>query len=135
MNTFSPGRTTATASAAETWRSRHSDAPPTDMPGAQDTPSALVRPAPRRVSQRGTRSRFELALDTEPRELDVPVDLAAALSADKVAGDAFSKLSYSARKRHVLSVAGAETPGTRQRRLPRFSTSSTELGIAPPAEI
>ncbi|HLY50437.1 MAG TPA: YdeI/OmpD-associated family protein [Solirubrobacteraceae bacterium] len=70
----------------------------------------------------GDEVEVELALDTAPRELDVPADLATALSADQVANDAFSKLSYSARKRHVLSVAGAKTPETRQRRVAKVLT-------------
>ena len=58
-----------------------------------------------------------LELDDAPRVLDIPADLADALKADKFAEEAFSQLSYSNRKRHVLSVEGAKTPETRQRRL------------------
>jgi len=56
-------------------------------------------------------------LDTEPRTVDVPPDLAAALAEDPVAGDAFARLSYSHQRAHVLSIEGAKKPETRQRRV------------------
>jgi hypothetical protein len=59
----------------------------------------------------------ELELDTAPRELSVPRDLADALDADPDARRTFDGLSYSNRQWHVLSVEGAKTPETRQRRL------------------
>ncbi len=59
----------------------------------------------------------DLELDTAPRELVVPDDLAAALAADPAAHAAFEALSYSNRRRHVLSVDGAKTDATRQRRI------------------
>jgi hypothetical protein len=59
----------------------------------------------------------ELALDTAPREVDVPPDLAAALDAEPVARATFDALSYSNRSWHVLQVAGAKTDETRQRRI------------------
>jgi hypothetical protein len=58
-----------------------------------------------------------LALDTAPREVEVPEDLAAALSADPAAKASFEALSYSNKRRHVLSVEGAKTAETRQRRV------------------
>jgi hypothetical protein len=58
-----------------------------------------------------------LELDTEPREVAVPQDLAAALAADPTAAAAFERLSYSNRLRHVLGVEGAKTAETRQRRI------------------
>ena len=59
----------------------------------------------------------ELALDTEPREVAVPDDLAAALADDPQAGAAFAALPYSHRQRHVLAVEGAKAAETRQRRV------------------
>ena len=59
----------------------------------------------------------ELALDTAPREVDVPPDLAAALRAAPTAQGAFDALSYSNRRRYVLSVDGAKSAETRQRRI------------------
>jgi hypothetical protein len=58
-----------------------------------------------------------LELDTAPREVTVPGDLAAALAADPAAAAAFAALSYSGQLRHVLSVEGAKTDATRQRRV------------------
>jgi Bacteriocin-protection, YdeI or OmpD-Associated/Domain of unknown function (DUF1905) len=60
---------------------------------------------------------IELVLDTEPREVAVPPDLAAALEKDGDAQRVFNTLSYSAKQRHVLSVEGAKSPETRQRRI------------------
>jgi Domain of unknown function (DUF1905)/Bacteriocin-protection, YdeI or OmpD-Associated len=58
-----------------------------------------------------------LALDTEPREVDVPADLTAALAADPAAGAAFARLSYTHRKEHVRAIEAAKAPETRQRRI------------------
>jgi hypothetical protein len=58
-----------------------------------------------------------LELDTEPRDVVVPADLALALAADPAAATAFEKLSYSNRRRHVLGVEDAKTDETRQRRI------------------
>lgn len=65
----------------------------------------------------GERVAVELALDSEPREVAVPPDLAAALAADPAAGAAFAALSYSNQRRHVLAVEGAKSPETRRRRI------------------
>ena len=59
----------------------------------------------------------ELALDTEPRTVDVPADLRAALDRSPAAAGAWDKLSYSARKAHVNAVLGAKAAETRDRRV------------------
>jgi hypothetical protein len=59
----------------------------------------------------------ELALDTAPREVVVPPDLGTALDAEPAARATFDKLSYSNKSWHVLSVEGAKTPETRDRRI------------------
>jgi len=59
----------------------------------------------------------ELELDSEPREVAVPEDLRDALDGDDAAREAFERLSYSHRRRHVLAIEGAKTPETRQRRV------------------
>jgi uncharacterized protein YdeI (YjbR/CyaY-like superfamily) len=59
----------------------------------------------------------ELELDTEPREVVVPADLAAGLDADAAARAAFDRLTYSNKRRIVMSIDGAKTPETRQRRI------------------
>ena len=58
-----------------------------------------------------------LELDTEPREVTVPEDLAAALDADPAAQRTWDGLSYSNRRFHVESIEGARTDETRQRRI------------------
>lgn len=59
----------------------------------------------------------EIALDSEPREVSVPSDFAAALDVDAAARRFFDGLSYSNKRRFVLSVEEAKTPETRQRRI------------------
>ncbi|MEO8451703.1 MAG: YdeI/OmpD-associated family protein [Gemmatimonadota bacterium] len=59
----------------------------------------------------------ELELDTAPREVTVPPDLAKALARDPKAKRFFESLSYSNQLRHVLSIEGAKTAETRQRRI------------------
>jgi hypothetical protein len=65
----------------------------------------------------GDKIEVELALDTAPREITVPEDLAAALAKDKVARAAFEKLSYSHKRQHVLAIEGAKAADTRARRV------------------
>lgn len=64
----------------------------------------------------------ELALDTEPRDVEVPDDLAAALAAAGVR-EAFDRLAPSRRKAHVTSVATAKAEDTRARRVAAVVTS------------
>jgi hypothetical protein len=59
----------------------------------------------------------EIDLDTEPREVTVPPEFAAALAADEAARRAFQKLSYSRQQRYVLGITSAKTAETRQRRI------------------
>ena len=59
----------------------------------------------------------DLEVDTAPREVAVPADFAAALDADQAARRTFDALSYSNRSWHVLSIEGAKTDETRQRRI------------------
>ena len=58
----------------------------------------------------------ELTLDTAPRTVEVPDDLAAALRGGD-AQAAFDALAPSARKAHVTNVEAAKAPDTRQRRI------------------
>ena len=59
----------------------------------------------------------ELELDTAPREVEVPVDLAAALEADPDAKRTWDGLSYSNRRFHAELIEGAKTDETRERRI------------------
>jgi len=65
----------------------------------------------------GDEVEVELELDTAPREVTVPADLEAALAGEPAARAFFDTLSYSHRRWFVLSIEGARTPETRQRRL------------------
>jgi hypothetical protein len=59
----------------------------------------------------------EVALDTAPREVEVPADFATVLKKKPAARKAFEALSYSNQRRHVLSIDGAKTAETRERRI------------------
>ena len=65
----------------------------------------------------GDEVEVSLELDTAPRELVVTDDFAAALDAAPQARTAFDALSYSNRRRYVLSIDEAKTSETRQRRI------------------
>ncbi|HEY6697473.1 MAG TPA: YdeI/OmpD-associated family protein [Acidimicrobiales bacterium] len=58
-----------------------------------------------------------VALDGEPRVVEVPADLAEALADDTTAQAAFDKLSYTHRREYVDWVAEAKRPATRARRV------------------
>jgi hypothetical protein len=59
----------------------------------------------------------EVELDTQPREVTVPADLAAALSDDPKARQFFDGLSYSQKQGYVLPIEQAKTVETRERRI------------------
>ena len=65
----------------------------------------------------GDAVEVDLEPDTAPREVTVPPDFAAALDQDEDAKRVFSGLSYSKKQWHVLSIEGARTADTRQRRI------------------
>jgi len=64
----------------------------------------------------GDEIEVDLALDTEPRIVEIPDDLGSALNAAALM-DAFRELSYSNQRAHVLSVEGAKAAETRARRV------------------
>ena len=65
----------------------------------------------------GDKVEITLELDTEPRTVVVPEDLAAALSKKRGAKAKFDALSYSVRKEHVRQVESAKAQETRDRRI------------------
>ena len=65
----------------------------------------------------GDEVEVELELDTEPRELTIPEDFAAALAQAEDAKQFFESLSYSNQRRYVLQIEGAKAAETRQRRI------------------
>lgn len=67
--------------------------------------------------QAGDRINVTLELDSSPRTVDVPDDLAAALAAQPGARDRFDALSFTMRKEHVRQVETAKAAETRTRRI------------------
>jgi len=65
----------------------------------------------------GDEIEVDIVLDTEPRAVDVPDDLAAALAARPGLRAAFDASSPSRRKEFVRQVMDAKTAETRQRRI------------------
>ena len=68
----------------------------------------------------GETVEITLELDTQPRMVDVPDDLAAALVERPGLRAAFDALSYTARKEHVRQVITAKAAETRQRRIAKI---------------
>jgi hypothetical protein len=65
----------------------------------------------------GDKVNVTLELDTAPRVLEVPQDFLSALKADAVAKTFFEGLSYSNKRRFVLSIEEAKSAETRARRI------------------
>ena len=59
----------------------------------------------------------ELELDTEPREVTVPLDLAKALTGDAEARRFFDTLTHSQKQWYVLPIEQAKAADTRERRV------------------
>ena len=68
----------------------------------------------------------EVELDTAPREVVVPPDFQAALDAAPDARSAFERLSYSNKRQHTLSIEGAKSAETRQRRIEKSISTLRE---------
>jgi len=69
--------------------------------------------------QAGDTLEITLELDTEPRTVEVPEDLAAALDTRGVR-EKFDALAYSVRKEHVRQVTTAKAEETRKRRIEKI---------------
>ena len=67
----------------------------------------------------GDQVDVDIELDTAARTVTVPADFAAAIDEDPKARATFDGLSYSNKSWHVLSIDGAKTDETRQRRIAR----------------
>ena len=61
----------------------------------------------------------EIVLDSEPRLVSLPQDLAAALERDPAARRTFDALSYSNKRRLVEPITAAKAAETRERRIAR----------------
>jgi hypothetical protein len=60
---------------------------------------------------------IDLEVDTEPREVPVPVDFAAALERDARAKKTFDALSYSNKRRLLIPIHEIKSTETRERRI------------------
>lgn len=65
----------------------------------------------------GDTVELDVELDSAPRTVEVPDDLAVALAGEPAAKAAFDALSYSQQRQHVLAVESAKKPETRTRRI------------------
>ncbi|WP_028935145.1 YdeI/OmpD-associated family protein [Pseudonocardia spinosispora] len=66
----------------------------------------------------------DIELDTEPRTVTVPDDLAEALASEG-AREAFDALSYTKRRERVTSISEAKTEATRSRRIRKIVAELT----------
>lgn len=78
----------------------------------------------------GDRVEVTLDLDTEPRTVDVPDDLAAALAVLPGAREAFDRLAFTYRKEHVRSVIEAKQAATRERRIAAIVSKMSKKSAA-----
>ncbi len=62
----------------------------------------------------------KVELDSEPREVDLPADLAAAFAKSKKAASAFEALPFGLKRKHVTHIEDAKAPATRQRRIDKL---------------
>ena len=67
--------------------------------------------------KRGDRITVELELDTAPRVIEPPPDLARALARNKQAAAAWNKLSYTNKREMATAITEAKKPETRERRV------------------
>ena len=74
----------------------------------------------------GDKVEVTLELDVEPRTVDVPEDLAAALSNKPGARAAFDALAFSKRKEFARQVNDAKTQETRERRIAKIVAQLSE---------
>jgi Domain of unknown function (DUF1905)/Bacteriocin-protection, YdeI or OmpD-Associated len=73
--------------------------------------------------EEGAEIEVTLELDTEPREVDEPADLKAALDATPTVRAAFDRLPFGLRRKHVNDIEAAKTGQTRERRIERLVES------------
>jgi hypothetical protein len=71
----------------------------------------------------GDEVAVDVEVDTAPRTVEVPADLAAALDADPDVRRRFDGLPFTHRKEHVRSVVDAKAEATRLRRIEKVLTA------------
>src|SRR5262245_30124126 len=72
----------------------------------------------------------DLELDTAPRVVAQPPDLAKALQKTAGAKAAFERLPFGLKRKHVATIDEAKTPETRQRRIAKLVASMSERSRA-----
>lgn len=70
----------------------------------------------------GDTVEVDLELDTQPRVVDVPEDLAAAMETEPEAKAFYESLNYSSQRRCVEPISDAKTAETRARRIAKVVT-------------
>ncbi len=68
----------------------------------------------------GNDVEVDLELDTEPRVVPEPPDLATALNDDPQARAAFDRLPYGLKRKHVVAIEQAKDSEVRQRRIAKL---------------
>jgi Bacteriocin-protection, YdeI or OmpD-Associated/Domain of unknown function (DUF1905) len=81
----------------------------------------------------GDRAEFELTLDTEPREVEVPKELAAAFEGDPAARSVFEALSYTHRREYARWIGDAKREETRAKRVDQ-ALEMLHAGVRTPDE-
>jgi len=79
---------------------------------------------------KGTMVTVDLRLDTAPRVVGQPPDLAEALRHHPAARAALDRLPFGLKRKHVGTIDSAKTPETRQRRIAKLVTSMSEKARA-----
>ena len=72
---------------------------------------------------------IDLELDTEPREVSIPADFAAALARDARARRTFEAMSYSNKRRLLIPIEDIKSPEARERRIAKTVAMLSE-GLA-----
>jgi len=70
----------------------------------------------------------DLQLDREPREIDLPSDLANALNQASAARAAFDRLAFGLKRKHVVEIQNAKSVDVRRRRIDKLVASLTPSG-------
>ncbi len=78
---------------------------------------------------------LEIELDTAPREVAVPPDLAAALDGDAAADKRFAALSYTNQRRLVIAIEALKGEAARQRRVEKTVAALHEEAHASQANL
>jgi hypothetical protein len=100
-----------------TWRSRVAS-----MGGRLIVGISAANRAASRIAE-GDIVEIDLKLDTEPRVVSEPPDLAKALNDDPAARAAFDRLPYGLKRRHVAGTEEAKAAEVRQRRIAKLVTT------------